>query len=66
MHSPYREVLFLDSDNIPTRDPTYMFDAPPYKRLRAMFWPDYWKTAAVNPVWAMLGVRCRDEFESES
>lgn len=37
--SPFQEVLFLDSDNIPTRDPTYVFDAPAYKRLGAMFFP---------------------------
>lgn len=36
-------VAVLDSDNIPTRDPVYMFDAPGYKRLGAMFWPDFWK-----------------------
>ncbi|KAL7416020.1 mannosyltransferase putative-domain-containing protein [Mrakia frigida] len=63
---PWREVLYLDSDNIPTRDPEYMFEAEPYKRLRAMFWPDYWKSAASNPIWAILGVRCRDEWEMEA
>lgn len=58
---PYREVLYLDSDNVPTRDPTYMFSAPSYLRTRAFFFYDFWKTAAQNPVWAILGVRCRDE-----
>lgn len=43
-----------------------MFEAAPYKRTRAMFWPDYWKTAASNPIWAILGVRCRDEWEMEA
>lgn len=28
---PWREVLYLDSDNIPTRDPEYMFEAEPFK-----------------------------------
>lgn len=63
LQSPWREVLFLDSDNvcptyihllafnpatfkrcvthantfqIPTRDPEYIFEAPPYKRLGVM------------------------------
>ncbi|KAL7412567.1 mannosyltransferase putative-domain-containing protein [Mrakia frigida] len=63
---PWREVLYLDSDNIPTRDPEYMFEAEPYKRLRAMFWPDYWKTAHHNPIWAIMGVRCRNEWEMEA
>lgn len=37
---PYEEVLFLDSDNLPVRDPTYLFDEPTYRDVGAMFWPD--------------------------
>lgn len=79
-----------DLSSVPAIDPEYMFEAPPYKRLRSMFWPDYWcattgqpssldsltsahlasprsrKTAATNPIWAILGIRCRDEFEQEA
>lgn len=49
VQSPYREVLYLDSDNVPTRDPEFMFSAPAYLRLRAFQWYDFWKTAAQNP-----------------
>lgn len=41
--SSYEEVLYLDSDNIPLRDPTYLFDTPLYSgagQPRAVFWPD--------------------------
>ena len=63
---PWREVLYLDSDSIPTRDPEYMFDAPNYQRLGIWATPDYWKTAASNPMWAIMGVKCRNEWEMET
>ncbi|CEQ42039.1 SPOSA6832_03801, partial [Sporobolomyces salmonicolor] len=28
--------------------------------------PDYWRTSADNPIWAILGVPCRDEWEQEA
>ena len=63
---PWREVLYLDSDSIPARDPEYMFDAPNYKRLGIWATPDYWKTSANNPIWAIMGVKCRNEWEMET
>ncbi|WWC87046.1 uncharacterized protein L201_001931 [Kwoniella dendrophila CBS 6074] len=66
VQSPFKEVLYLDSDSIPTRDPAYMFDAPNYKRLGIWATPDYWKTSANNPIWSILGVKCRNEWEMET
>ncbi|KZT62802.1 glycosyltransferase family 71 protein [Calocera cornea HHB12733] len=62
----WAEVIYLDSDNIPAADPALLFDAPNYQRLGAMFWPDYWKTSPVNPIWQIIGVQCRDEWEQEA
>lgn len=40
--SKFAEVLYLDSDNVPLRDPAYLFDEPLYKSSGgAVFWPDY-------------------------
>ncbi|KAK4688144.1 alpha 1,2-mannosyltransferase, partial [Tremellales sp. Uapishka_1] len=66
IQAPWQEVLYLDSDSIPTRDPEYMFDAPNYKRLGLWATPDYWKTSANNPIWAIIGVKCRNEWEMET
>jgi len=44
--SSFEEVLYLDSDNIPLRDPTYLFDTELYAeegRPRAVFWGDITK-----------------------
>ena len=40
LHSDFKEVLYLDADNIPYRDPTFLFDDPRYKETGAIFWPD--------------------------
>jgi FkbM family methyltransferase len=41
IHSPFKEVLFLDADQVPVVDPTYLFENVAYKDVGAMFWPDY-------------------------
>jgi hypothetical protein len=66
IENPFAEVLYLDSDSIPTRDPEYMFEAPNYKRLGIFATPDYWKTSAGNPIWSIMGVKCRGEWEMET
>jgi hypothetical protein len=40
IHSPFYQVLYLDADNTPCRDPTYLFDAMLFQELGAVFWPD--------------------------
>lgn len=79
--SSFAEVLYLDSDNVPAAylgnsDGTFdanliseerlIWNAPSYKRLGAMFWPDYWKTGPMNPIWSIVGTQCRDEWEQEA
>ncbi|KAK9894544.1 glycosyltransferase family 71 protein [Cystobasidium minutum MCA 4210] len=79
--SSFAEVLYLDSDNIPvaylgehdgtwssnvTTERELIWNAPSYKRLGVMFWPDYWKTGPMNPIWGIIGTQCRDEWEQEA
>lgn len=39
-HSPFRDVLLLDSDSAPVRDPFPLFDSPEFLEAGAIFWPD--------------------------
>lgn len=66
VQSEWAEVIYLDSDNLPAANPEFLFDAPNYKRLGVFFTPDYWKTSASNPIWHIIGVQCRDEWEQEA
>jgi hypothetical protein len=36
----FKEVLLLDCDVVPMRDPTYMFDAPEFRQNGNYFWGD--------------------------
>lgn len=71
--SHFDEVLFLDGDNVPIRDPTYLFDTQEFKENGAIFWPDYWHPrysifdmGAGGLAWELFGVDFEDEMEQES
>jgi hypothetical protein len=66
LHSRFSEVLFLDADNVPLVDPTYLFDSPEYGATGAVFWPDFSRTSPGHPSWQVFGLDYRDEPEFES
>ena len=66
LHSPFEEVLFLDADNVPVHDPTYLFDDPRYRATGAAFWPDGGRTPPGSDRWRIFGVDYRDEPDQES
>lgn len=73
-HSRFESLLFLDSDNIPVRDPTYLFDSPEFRKHGAIFWPDFWRPMVRTPfnvheqsaLWRLLDMPFTDMFEQES
>lgn len=66
LHCAFTEVLLLDADNCPVRDPTFLFDAPEYRKTGAVFWPDYKHFARGQAVWEASGISYRHEPEFES
>ena len=40
LECPFEEVLFLDADSYPCRDPGFLFDLPAYRETGAVFWHD--------------------------
>jgi hypothetical protein len=66
----YEEVLFLDSDNLPVRNPAYLFDDPNYRETGAVFWPDLpphdraeW---VPDVVWDNVGLEPQNTVDFES
>jgi hypothetical protein len=55
LHSPFEEVLFLDADCYPCRNPEFLFEREEYRARGAIFWPDI---TADDPllVWSAYGV----------
>jgi FkbM family methyltransferase len=39
-HTAFQEAMFLDADNCPAADPTFLFDTPAYQAAGHLFWPD--------------------------
>jgi Mannosyltransferase putative len=66
LYSKLEKILFLDSDNTPVKDPTFLFSSPPLVETGALFWKDLWKTTPVNPIYKILEIPCVDEYDQES
>jgi len=67
MHSRFQEVLYLDADNVPVVDPTYLFDTPEYGQAGTVFWPDFGRLGKDRLAWKVFGdIPYRDEPEVES
>ena len=66
LHSRFREVLLLDADNVPVRNPEYLFELTEYAEHGAIFWPDYGRLSRSREIWGICGVSYRDEPEFES
>lgn len=64
--SGFREVLYLDADSHPIKDPTYLFDEPLYKDTGALFWPDRVRHGPESGLWDIFGVPYRDEPQHET
>ncbi|RCK63589.1 Alpha-1,2-mannosyltransferase MNN2 [Candida viswanathii] len=48
LSSKFENVLYLDSDNFPTRDVDYLFESDLYKENQLLLWPDAW-ARTTNP-----------------
>jgi len=66
LHCPFREVLFLDADNVPVVNPEFLFESQPYRETGAIFWPDYGQLKKSQTIWDSCGLERPEgpEFES--
>ncbi|KAI5304819.1 hypothetical protein KEM56_005871 [Ascosphaera pollenicola] len=46
LFSSYEDILFLDADAFPLRDPAQIFDSDLYKKNQLITWPDFWGSSA--------------------
>jgi hypothetical protein len=60
LHSPYREVLLLDADNVPVVDPSFLLETPEFVERGAIFWPDVYRIAPASRIWEIFEVPPRD------
>jgi len=43
LFSSFEQILFLDADNVPVKNPDPIFEAKTFKDTGVVLWPDYWK-----------------------
>jgi ADP-heptose:LPS heptosyltransferase len=66
LYSRYKEVLFLDADNVPCVNPEYLFDTPEFAITGAVFWPDHEQLDSSSLIWKSCGMVKPSEPEFES
>lgn len=66
LHSRFKEVLFMDADNICVGNPETLFKVEEYMRTGTIFWPDYWYTDRSNPIWEIIESNAFETKEQES
>ena len=50
------QVIYLDSDNIPLRDPEELLRTPEYKDTGALLWQDFWANTVAPEGEQLLGL----------
>jgi glycosyltransferase involved in cell wall biosynthesis len=66
LHSPFREVLLLDADNVPVVNPEGLFKEPQFRETGVVFWPDLEPLPPDSPIWEICRVPYREEPSFES
>ncbi len=66
LHSRFREVLYLDADCYPNRNPEFLFDERDYRQCGAIFWQDPPSMRLKPSAWTAFGVPYRNEPAFES
>ena len=59
MWSRFDEVLMLDADQVPLRDPADLFACDGFRTTGALLWPDVNDILAANPAWAACDLPAR-------
>ena len=64
--SSFSKVLLLDADQVPTRDPSEVFNWPEFIRTGAVLWPDVLDIDHKNPIWSLCGLVAEGRRSIES
>lgn len=59
--SSFENVLLLDSDNIPIRNPDPVFKSKVFRKYGMIIWPDYWRRTTHPGYYYVAGINLGDE-----
>lgn len=63
--SAFEEVLFIDADNVPVCDPSYLLDDPHYRETGIILWPDYHILRPDRDAWKIFGCAYDPRWERQ-
>ena len=63
---PYQEVLLIDADCFPLRNPEVIFDEPAFQETGVIFMPDVRKMPPNHKFWSLYQIPFVEEWEFES
>ncbi len=66
INSGFEQVLLLDADNVPVRDPEFLFESELFKKYGAVLWPHGEKLSPESTAWKVFNVPHRDEPRIDS
>lgn len=63
--SSFENVLLLDADNVPIRDPQIAFDSEPFKAQGYILWPDFWARTTAPKFYDIAGVTLGERIRGD-
>lgn len=56
LFSSFEEILFLDADNVPIRNPDAIFESESFTNTGVVLWKDYWKHSGAPLLPYIVGI----------
>ena len=66
MFSSFSEILMIDADNVPIKNPEFLFSSEMYVEHGAIFWQDYWLQSSAPETYVIFGNATRMTNTHES
>lgn len=60
--SEFENILFLDADNVPVRDPTPLLESKIFKKTGLVIWPDAWARTTNPKYYNIAGIKVTKEI----
>ncbi|CAI5757369.1 unnamed protein product [Candida verbasci] len=61
LSSKFNNLLYLDSDNFPARNPDYLFESELYKHNQLILWPDAWARTTNPKYYEIAGLQVNEK-----
>lgn len=64
--SSFKNVLYLDADNIPVKNPDILFVNEPFMSSRMVMWPDLWRRSTSPAYYDITGIEVDKSYQARN